>query len=71
MGFWDKVARATGIDKELPSMEEEMASDPSAPVALLRAMAEKNALLRPIVRANSSCPPDLAAWIDAHPDAGS
>lgn len=68
MGLWDFLAKVSGVDKELPGIEADIASDPKTPEALLRAMAEKEPAVRAAVRANPSCPPDLAAWIDAQPD---
>lgn len=65
MGFWDRIAKATGIDKDLPAMELEMAADPSAPEELLRRMAQANPALRSTVRQNPACPQDLAEWIDS------
>lgn len=73
--MWRLLGRLLGIDEEkaeaavmssiAESMEEEAAADPTTPVRFLHAMAESEPRLRPFVRENPACPPELASWIDA------
>lgn len=72
--MWRLLAKLIGVDEAeadaavrasiADSMEEEAAVDPDTPVRFLRAMAESEPRLRPLVRENPSCPPELARWID-------
>lgn len=64
MGIWDRLSRITGVDRDIEELEAGMAGDPAAPAELLRRMAEGSPALRPVIRQNPACPPDLAEWID-------